>query len=177
MDDDIPEDLMQIILQPLIDELLPLVGNDKDRARDAAEAAAHSFDPKTGNEFRLAVRVALHNILGNRLTSDASGPDLTPACAVRMHRCALAYIREADKAERRLYQLQAERSKEDRRPERQEPEPAPEDPPSQSQESSPIPAYKRLKQERRLARQREREARKALVEAWAADDPGLPRTT
>jgi hypothetical protein len=186
----LPEGLMQAILLPLINELLPIVGNDQDAAWEAAEAATLSFNPRTVNEFRLAVGVALYNILGNRLTAEASKPGLTPACSIRMHRCALYYIREADKTERRLEKRQAARPEE---PEAETIQPEPvaapveatttvdaantEAPAPKAAQASAdtIPAYKQLKQERRLAKQRERDARlKAQAEAHRPQDPDLP---
>jgi hypothetical protein len=177
-DDDLPQGLMQAILLPLINELLPIVGNDKDVAWESAEAATMSLNPQSPIEFRLAVRIALFNIQANRLTAEANAPALTPACAIRMRLCALSYAREADKAERRLEKLQTARIKE----QEQQPEPAsPEAEPAitpteqtttQAQQSpaADVPAYKRLKQERRLAKQRDRDARlKALAEAWAQE--------
>jgi hypothetical protein len=181
-DDDIPEGLMQAILLPLIEELLPVVGNDKDRAWQSAEAATMSFNPQTLIEFRLAVRVALFNIQANKLTAGANAPSLTPSCAIRMRLCALSYAREADKAERRLEKLQAVRMEEEKQqpdpegleaeiPRTEPPEKAtsPATSPATAQAATPIPAYKQLKQERRLAKQRERAARKALAEALAQD--------
>ena len=196
-DDDIPEGLMQIILLPLIGELLPVVGNDQDRAWQSAEAATMSFNPQTLIEFRLAVRVALFNIQANKLTAEANAPSLTPSCAIRMRLCALSYAREADKAERRLETLQAARVEEEKQqfgPETPEAEPLeaeiPEaetfqaetfqaetpraEPEPSRKATAPVPAYKLLKQERRLAKQRERAARKALAEALSRDSDLLP---
>ena len=195
LNETLPEGLMQALLLPLINELLPVVGDDQDAAWEAAEAATMSFNPHTVNEFRLAVGVALYNILGNRLTAEASKPGLTPSCTIRMHRCALYYIREADKAERRLEKLQATRTQEAEaeitRPETaatateaptaiEAPTaeaPTAEVPTAKPRQSTAadIPAYKRLKQERRLARQRERDKRlKVLAEAHGSQDQKLP---
>jgi hypothetical protein len=179
MPHDLPEGLLQALLLPLIDEFLSILGNDKDAAWEAAEAAVMSFNPETTNEFLLAARVAHYNILGNRLSASASASGLTPACAIRMHRCALAYIKEADKAEICLRQLQADRmATETQQPTTQQPtthepipeptkKPAPESVSAPAGEPAPhtarpqpeIPAYKRLKLERRLARQHARNAR------------------
>jgi hypothetical protein len=179
-DDNVPQGLMQLLLLPLIQELLPIVGNDKDAAWESAEAATMSFNPEGVIEFRLAVRVALFNIQANKLTADANAPGLTPSCAIRVRQCALSYAREADKAERRLEKLQAARVKEDQQPEPEttEAEQAAGEPAPQAQEAAAatIPAYKLLKQERRLAKQREREARKALAAALA-QDPDVSLTT
>lgn len=200
-DDDLPEGLMQLLLLPLIEELLPVVGSDRDRAWQSAETATMSFNPRTLIEFRLAVRVALFNIQANKLTAEANAPGLTPSCAIRMRLCALSYAREADKAERRLEKLQAAHVKEEKQqpgpevPKAEIPQvdappaeiPPAENPPAEvpSAEPSekataqavaaPIPAYKLLKQERRLAKQRERAARMALAEALAQDSD-LPQT-
>jgi hypothetical protein len=199
LNETLPEGLMQALLLPLINELLPVVGDDQDAAWEAAEAATMSFNPHTVNEFRLAVGVALYNILGNRLTAEASKPGLTPSCTIRMHRCALYYIREADKAERRLEKLQAARTQEaeaEAEAETTRPETAAtateaptaiEAPPAEAptaavpnakprqSTAADIPAYKRLKQERRLARQRERDERlKVLAEAHGSQDQKLP---
>ena len=179
-DDDLPQSLMQALLLPLIDELSPIVGHDKDAAWEAAEAATMSLNPQSVLEFRLAVRVALFNILANRLTFEANATSLTPACSIRMRQCALSYAREADKAERRLEKKQAARM-EVAEPEPKAPpaEPTPvaatEEPVSQAPKAEAVvPAYKRLKQERRLAKQSAKDARlKAQAEAQARA-PGLP---
>ncbi len=187
-DADIPQGLMQAILLPLINELLPIVGNDKDAAWESAEAATMSLNPQNPIEFRLAVRVALFNIQANRLTAEANAPGLTPTCAIRMSLCALSYAREADKAERRLEKLQATRMKEQKQqhaPETTAAEPAATPAPAHAEQTTPraqpnLRTYKQLKQELRLAKQRERDARlKAQAEAPAetrgqASAPGLP---
>jgi hypothetical protein len=134
--------------------------------------------------------------MGNRLTAEAGKPGLTPACSIRMHRCALAYIQEADKAERHLEKLQAERGKE------QTWQPGPDSAPKSVQArpdtpsakdtaarpeaaatpaattTSPpqpaIPAYKLLKQQRRLAKQQARAARLAAAAEKPVQAPDIP---
>jgi hypothetical protein len=185
----LPKALMQRLLQPLVQEMLPIVGNDQDAAWESAEAATMCFNPGNVLEFRLALRIALFNIQANRFTAEASTPSLTPACAIRVARCGLSYAKEADKAESRLEKLQAARREEQTQPpEAALPQPEPAITPAQdivpqasiapaaTTPAAPIPAYKRLKQERRLAKQRDKDAR---LQARAArsggnQSPGLP---
>jgi hypothetical protein len=108
MQDDLPQLLLQNLLLPLTELFLPLSGNNKDVAWDNATDATTSFDPRTPNEFRLATRIVIFNIRANQLTAQSADPSLPPAVAIRMSQCALSYIREADKAERRLEKLQTE---------------------------------------------------------------------
>jgi hypothetical protein len=212
--DDVPKGFIRALLVPLIDELLSFTDNDEDAAWEAAEAATMSLNPRTVNEFRLAARVALFNILGNRLTVAANAPNLTPACSIRMRHCALSYVREADKTERRLEKLQADQpagkplveaetaqattiaatqtepaatpaeapatrteaiTTPAEAPSTQaEPTATPAEPATAQVLAAPIPAYKLLKQQRRLAKQQARNAR-LKAQADKAQDPNLPQ--
>jgi hypothetical protein len=185
----LPKGLLQRLLQPLVQEMLPIVGNDQDAAWESAEAATMCFNPQNVLEFRLALRIALFNIQANRFTAEASTPSLAPACAIRMARCALSYAKEADKAETKLEKLQVARREELTQPPEtalRQPEPAitpardivpqASTAPTATTPAAPIPAYKRLKQERRLVKQRDREARLQAQAALAAgnQNPDLP---
>ena len=114
MQHDLPQLLLQKLLLPLTELFLPLSGNNTDAAWDNATDATTSFDPRTPNEFRLATRIAIVNIRANQLAAQSADPSLPPAVAIRMSQCALSYMREADKAERRLEKLQTEGLKEEK---------------------------------------------------------------
>jgi hypothetical protein len=177
MQDDLPQSLLQALLLPLMKLLLPFTDDDKDAAWDAAVAATSSFAPQTIDEFRLAARIAVHNIRANQCAAKAAEPRLPPSESIRLSQCGLSYIRDADKAERRLEKLQAARLKEEQAQAEFEQIPAPADdiiaqaePSATALAERPkaedpvppttdVPAYKRLKQLRRLAKQEERDAR------------------
>jgi hypothetical protein len=194
MQDDLPQALLQILALPLTKLLRPLSGDDKNAAWDNAIAATSSFSPGNANEFRLAVRIAILNIQANELAVEASAPGLPPALSIRMRQCALSYIREADKAERRLEKLQTVPIKEPKQPMIQPQETICEAPAIPAEEPSPsaagtpvhdatpephaaasaapaatsIPAWKQKKLQRRLTKRLAREARmqaQALVQA------------
>ena len=193
MHDDLPQNLLQALLLPLMTLLLPFTNNDKDAAWDSAIAATSSFEPKTISEFRLAARIAVHNIRANQCAAKAAEPRLPTSEAIRLSQCGLSYIRDADKAERQLEKLQAARLKEEEaQPEAEQiPTPAEDitvqaEPPATAQPEQPatpaaedsvpptatVPAYKRLKQLRRRAKQEERDARmRARTQGPAPDLP------
>ena len=176
---DLPDSLIETLILPLIELFLAVTGGDKATAKANALKLVEVHDPKTVIELRLAVRIELFNILANQAISQACPPDLPPLVAVRLMTGGLSLIREADKAERRLEKLKAERPQAQEEPQHQAtmPEPGPDDEsPSRNPatvaeeikqitahaEANGIPfvkAYKQRKMEQRLARREEREAR------------------
>jgi hypothetical protein len=164
----LPAPLVHALLPTLISLLLPSLNNDVEIASANARALIEDFDPRSGHEFRLAIRITLFSLQAASAIAQAGDPDTPANQAIQLRKGALALIQEADKAERRLEQLQAARTQV------QEPAPAQREDletlVNQIEEfvtvacnnRAPEPKpYKLRKIEQRLAKQREREARLA----------------
>ena len=163
--------IMQTLLQPLVNLLLPAARDNQNAAWDAAVAATSSYSPTNLNEFQLAASIVLFNVQANHLIGEANTPGMPLNTAIRMRQCALSYVREANKAERRLEQLQASRPQEEADPPLAAQQT--EDPVPSTAENPTIPDWKRRKQERRLAKQQARDAR---MQSQAPDLPQPHKT-
>ncbi len=161
----LPAALVHRLLLPLVKLLLPTSDNDLAAAQATAQALIEDFNPRTGLELRLAVRISLFSLESGSALVQASEPGRSANQIIQCRRSALALIKEADKAERRLEQLRASGAQ----PE--EPAPAEEEAiealvtefeqrVSETRPAGPKP-YKLRKIEQRLAKRRERDARMA----------------
>jgi hypothetical protein len=172
MHDDMPHLLLQNLLLPLMELLLPMSNDNQDTAWDSAIAAANSLNPTTVDEFRLAVRVSVSSIRANQCAARSMADGITPSLSIRTAQCGLAYARDADRAERQLEKLQAARLKAEQAPpepiQAEKPSAPPEDmeTPAEQPAARPtaappqLPTYKLLKQLRRAEKEREKTARK-----------------
>ena len=181
----LPDALLQAILLPLATLLLATSNNDPDLAMANARATIATYDPGTEAEFRLAVRILVLSLQGGEAAAQACTPDLPLIRVIRLRLGAVALYREADKAERRIEKIRAARAQGQEQP--ADPLPPAEAPAVHRaaaliEETKAIiaqasalgttwpKAYKLRKQEQRLAKQRDREAREA-ARALAAATP------
>jgi hypothetical protein len=86
--------------------LLDACGGDEAKATEAANQAIATLQPRNGNEFRLAARVIALNLHASDALAKAGRADTPEPQAARQRSAALAFFKEADKAERRLQLLQ-----------------------------------------------------------------------
>jgi hypothetical protein len=86
--------------------LLDACGGDEAKATEAASQAVATLQPRNGNEFRLAARVVALNLHASHALAKAGRADTPEPQAARQRSAALAFIKEADKAEHRLGLLQ-----------------------------------------------------------------------
>jgi hypothetical protein len=86
--------------------LLDACGGDEIKATEAASQTIATFQPRNGNEFRLAARVVALNLHASHALAKAGRAETPEGQAARQRSAALAFIKEADKAERRLQLLQ-----------------------------------------------------------------------
>jgi hypothetical protein len=91
--------------------LLFLAGanNDLPNARLAAAQMLQSHDPQTERELRLAAKIISFSLHALEALSQAATPDMPLNKILRLRGGAVSLSREADKAERRLEQIQQAR--------------------------------------------------------------------
>lgn len=98
--------LLVIMIRSITVLLLDACGGDEAKATEAASQAVATLQPRNGNEFRLAARVVALNLHASHALAKAGRADTPEPQAARQRSAALAFIKEADKAERRLQLLQ-----------------------------------------------------------------------
>lgn len=103
-----PEEVTQTLIHNLAALLLDAANGNLDQAKDAARRAIEVQKPRTEAEFRLAARITAYNLQASHALAKANRPDTADVSATRHCSTAMALTKEADKAERRLRELQAE---------------------------------------------------------------------
>lgn len=171
---DIPQALLKILIQPLAALLFDASDGDMKTAWDNAIASVKLYAPKSETEIRLAIRTLMFNIQANQAAAQASDPSTPAPAAIRIRGGAVALIREADKAERRLNELRAARRKAPEQATNQQATQAPKpEPQPQPEPEQPVPdnqAYRQRILEKKLAKREERDARLAAMAASLAHE-------
>ena len=98
--------LLLTMIQSITVLLLDACGGDEAKATEAASQTIATFQPRNGNEFRLAARIIALNLHASHALAKAGRAETPEPHAARQRSAALAFIKEADKAERRLQLLQ-----------------------------------------------------------------------
>ena len=124
---DLPEALLQTILNQIAMLLLEGAGGDIQVARHAAAVTLGAHAPATEAELRLAARIVSFSLQAGEALAQAAHPEMPLSRVLRLRTGAVSLSREADKAERRLEKLRENRMQaipEDADP-LPDPEPAP----------------------------------------------------
>jgi hypothetical protein len=104
----LPAAILETILVHL--GALFLIGaNDPTTARHAAAQMLAAYDPQTEDELRLAAKIVGFSFQALEALGQAAAPDLPITRILRLRSGAVSLSREAQKAERRLDQLQTAR--------------------------------------------------------------------
>lgn len=103
---DLDPTILLFITRNISTLLLETCGGDEAKATEAAAQAIAIYSPRNENEILLAARIAALNLHASHALAKAARPETPKSQAARLRGSALAMIREADKAERHLRQLQ-----------------------------------------------------------------------
>jgi hypothetical protein len=105
----VPAAILETILTHLAALFLTGAAGDLTAARDAAARMLGAHHPETEDELRLAATVTAFSFNALEALSQASVPDIPISRVLRLRGSAVSLSREAQKAERRLDQLQTAR--------------------------------------------------------------------
>ncbi len=106
----LPEALLQTIVYQIALLLLQGAGGDIDAARKAATEILRGYAPETEAELRLAARIVGFSLQSIEALSQAANPEMPLLRVLRLRTGAVSLSREAEKAERQLEKLRANRS-------------------------------------------------------------------
>ncbi len=123
---ELPSALVKTIIHQVALLLFRGAGGDIEVAYEAAARTIGALAPKTDAELRLAARIISFSLQATEALSQAANPEMPLTRVLRLRSGAVSLAREAQKAERQLEKLQADRLM-GLAPEPQ-PEPAPEPP-------------------------------------------------
>ncbi len=106
---DLPAALLNTFIHQIALLLLRGAGGDIAAAQDAAARTIRGLAPRTDAELRLAARVISFSLQATEALSQAANPDMPMTRVLRLRTGAVSLAREAQKAERQLEKLQADR--------------------------------------------------------------------
>jgi hypothetical protein len=105
----LPEAILETVLNGLAAVFLAAVNSDADAARHAAARMLDVYRPQTEDELRLAANIIAFSFQALSALGQAAALDLPVDRALRLNASAVSLSREAAKAERRLVQLRKAR--------------------------------------------------------------------
>jgi hypothetical protein len=106
IDRTVPHGWKKTILVPLVRIMFKSCGSDLDATWKQAIQLLEAYAPKTDQEFRMAVRMAILNAQGNLCFAESVDEPTTQSQAIRLRSIGLTTLKAADKAELRLEKLQ-----------------------------------------------------------------------
>ncbi len=106
---ELPAALLNTIVHQIALLLFRGAGGDIEAAREAAARTIGALAPRTDAELRLAARVVGFSLQATEALSQAANPEMPLTRVLRLRSGAVSLAREAQKAERQLEKLQADR--------------------------------------------------------------------
>ncbi len=106
---DLPEAFLHTIIRQIALLLFHGAGGDMEAAQKAALATIRAHAPQTEAEFRLAARIISFSLQSGEALAQAAHPEMPMLRVLRLRSGAVSLAREAQKAERQLEKLQADR--------------------------------------------------------------------